>query len=90
MATPLDQAFEQAAKEVHELPTTPSDAELLTLYAAYKQATVGDNNTPKPSFLDFKGSAKWNAWKKEEGMSMDAAKAKYVIIVRELKKKYGA
>jgi len=30
------------------------------LYALYKQATVGDVNTDRPGFMDFKGRAKWD------------------------------
>lgn len=41
------QAFEQAAKEVHELTSKPSNDDLLKLYALYKQATIGDNETCK-------------------------------------------
>ena len=41
------QEFEAAAQQVKELKTKPSDKELLTLYALYKQATVGDVNTGK-------------------------------------------
>lgn len=41
------QRFEKAAAEVKELVSSPSDADLLELYALYKQATVGDCNTSK-------------------------------------------
>jgi acyl-CoA-binding protein len=39
------QQFNQAAEKVKNLTKRPSDEELLELYALYKQATVGDNNT---------------------------------------------
>lgn len=45
---------------------------------SYKQATVGDVNTSRPGMMDFTGKAKWDAWKKNEGVSADDAKAKYV------------
>ena len=35
----------------------------LELYKYYKQATIGDCNTPKPGYFDFVGKAKWDAWK---------------------------
>jgi diazepam-binding inhibitor (GABA receptor modulating acyl-CoA-binding protein) len=44
------QAFEQAAKEVHDLTSKPSNDDLLKLYALYKQATIGDNETSKLPF----------------------------------------
>ena len=39
--------------------------------------------------LDFKGKAKWDAWKTKEGMSKEDAMTKYVALVGELKAKYG-
>jgi len=39
------QSFEEAVDKVKNLKQTPSDANLLELYAYYKQATVGDVNT---------------------------------------------
>ncbi|BGP57624.1 acyl-CoA-binding protein (ACBP)/diazepam binding inhibitor (DBI)/endozepine (EP) [Rhodotorula sphaerocarpa] len=47
-------------------------------YGLYKQATVGDNNTPKPGMMDFTGKYKWSAWDKQKGVSQDEAKSKYV------------
>jgi diazepam-binding inhibitor (GABA receptor modulator, acyl-CoA-binding protein) len=43
------------------------DKDLLILYSLYKQGTVGDCNTEKPGFLDFKGKAKWEAWNERKG-----------------------
>lgn len=45
-----------------------SDEQKLTIYGLYKQATVGDCNTPKPSMMDFVGKSKWNAWNTNKGM----------------------
>lgn len=86
------------------LKTSPSNDELLEVYALYKQATVGDNTTAKPGMFDLKGKAKWSAWdgKKGElrecaketyfyasaGVSQDEAKAKYVALYEELAVKY--
>lgn len=55
-----------------------SDDELLTVYSLYKQGTVGNCNTEKPGFLDFKGKAKWEAWNKLQGVSQEQAKQQYV------------
>lgn len=59
--------FEEAADKVKNLKTSPSNEELLELYALYKQGTVGDNTTPKPGMLDMKGKAKWGAWNDKKG-----------------------
>ena len=60
-AIPLDEEFEAKQNMVKNLKTRPKDEELLELYALYKQATEGDNNTAKPGFFSFKDQAKWNA-----------------------------
>jgi hypothetical protein len=39
------QRFNKAAEDVKNLQQTPTDDELLELYALYKQSTVGDVNT---------------------------------------------
>ncbi|CAN3365099.1 acyl-CoA-binding protein [Diutina catenulata] len=80
--------FEQKAKAVNELPTRPNNDELLKLYGLYKQATVGDNNTEKPGIMDFKGKAKWQAWKDVEGTSQEEAETQYIALVDELTAKY--
>ena len=54
-----------------------SNEDKLDFYACFKQGTVGDCNTERPGMMDFKGKAKWDAWKAKEGMSNDDAKAAY-------------
>ncbi|KAI9260794.1 acyl-CoA-binding protein [Sporodiniella umbellata] len=76
--------FETAAKEVKELSKTPSNDELLELYALFKQASVGDNTTSKPTF-DLKGRYKWDAWTKLKGTSQEDAEKKYIELVEKLK-----
>ena len=44
-------AFKEAVARVRAANT--DNATLLNLYALFKQATVGVNDTPKPSMLDF-------------------------------------
>ncbi|KAG8537243.1 hypothetical protein GDO81_024839, partial [Engystomops pustulosus] len=80
--------FEAAAEEVKQLTRTPSDQEMLEIYALYKQATVGDVNTERPGFMDFKGKAKWDAWSGKKGTSQDDARTQYIKLVAELKTKY--
>ena len=36
--------------------------QMLLFYGLYKQATLGNNNSAKPGWLDPVGRAKWNAW----------------------------
>lgn len=61
--------FEKSAKYIAESSKPQSDENKLVIYGLYKQATVGDCNTPKPSMLDFVGKSKWTAWNDNKGMS---------------------
>ena len=64
--------FEEAVDLVNnKMNKTLSNDELKEIYALYKQATVGDINVDRPGMMsmDFKGKAKWDAWKSKEGMS---------------------
>ena len=76
--------FEDAQKRVKELKKTPSNDDLLQLYAFYKQATAGDVTGSRPGMLDVKGRAKFDAWTKTNGMSKDDAMTKYVALVDRL------
>lgn len=79
-----DEFFIQATKDVKKLKYTPSNEILLKLYAYYKQSTIGNNNTTKPLFLDFKGTSKWSAWDNLKGMSKLTAKVNYIKLVKQL------
>ncbi len=80
----INEKFEQAQKEVKTLTKRPSDMQLLDLYAFFKQATEGDNDTDKPGMFDIKGKFKWDAWKNKAGMSSDEAMQSYIDLVDEL------
>ncbi|QQR97764.1 MAG: acyl-CoA-binding protein [Sphingobacteriales bacterium] len=80
----LQEQFSQAQIDVKTLTKRPSDAELLDLYAFFKQATDGDNTTSKPGMFDIKGQFKWNAWKDKAGLSADEAMQKYIDLVKTL------
>jgi diazepam-binding inhibitor (GABA receptor modulator, acyl-CoA-binding protein) len=84
----LDDEFIAAQTRVKTLSKTPNPEELLSLYALYKQATSGDVNGARPSMIDFKGRAKYDAWAKQQGVPADAAKQKYVALVGELAQRY--
>ena len=80
----LDQDFEKAQTDVKTLTKRPGDMQLLDLYAYFKQATEGDNNTSKPGMFDMKGQFKWKTWKDKSGLSKDDAKQKYIDLVNSL------
>ena len=81
----LKTQFEQAAKDIKELPERPDNDTLLRLYALYKQGAEGDVNGPKPGFFDFVGTAKYEAWAKLKGTSQDEAMQKYCALVQKLR-----
>ena len=76
--------FELAAANIKQITVPVSDGNLLKLYGLYKQSTVGDVNTERPSFWDLTGKAKWDSWKSYEGISEETAKEKYIKLVDEL------
>ena len=81
----LTEHFQRATQMVHLLPTKPSDEDLLQLYGIYKQATVGNCNTQKPTALfDIKGKRKWEAWKSNLNLSSEEAKKQYILKVQSL------
>ncbi|KAJ8144159.1 hypothetical protein OXX80_001164 [Metschnikowia pulcherrima] len=80
--------FTAKAEAVNSLTKRPSDDELLSLYGLYKQATAGDNTTPKPGMFDLKGKYKWQAWDELKGTSQTDAEAQYIELVDTLLAKY--
>ena len=84
----LSDDFSAAQLRVKQLPRTPEAAELLELYALFKQASVGDVQGERPGMLDFKGRAKFDAWSGKRGVGRDAAMQSYVDLVAKLAAKY--
>ncbi|KAF8926604.1 Acyl-CoA-binding domain-containing protein 1 [Dissophora ornata] len=82
--------FEAAAAKVKTLTVSPSNDELLELYALFKQATVGDNDTTRPGTFDFKGKAKWDAWTEKKGISKEDAEKQYIDYVAKIIAKHAA
>lgn len=82
--TELNDAFENAQKDIKKLSKRPDDASLLKLYALYKQGTTGDVQGDKPGFFDFVGAAKYEAWEKLKGTSTTEAQQSYVDLVNKL------
>lgn len=81
--------FEIAVTNVNNLTRTPTDTELLNLYGLYKQATVGDNNTPQPWSVNMRARAKWDAWNKRKGLDKVTAEMRYIRAAKRVVKKYG-
>ncbi|VVT55018.1 uncharacterized protein SAPINGB_P004378 [Magnusiomyces paraingens] len=84
------QEFLNAVDKVNKLTKRPSDDELLELYGLYKQATIGDNETPKPAIYDLKGKYKWNAWNELQGTSQEEAEKKYIELVEKISARLAA
>ena len=76
--------FERAAIADKSLQERPDDATMLSLYALYKQGSMGDVQGEKPGFFDFVGAAKYEAWEKLQGTEPEQARAQYVDLVRKL------
>ncbi|XP_001950495.1 acyl-CoA-binding protein homolog [Acyrthosiphon pisum] len=87
MAT-LQERFEAATEEVKTLTKRPTDVELLELYALFKQATVGDNDTSKPGMFDLKAKKKWEFWTNLKGTSKEDCQEKYIAKMGEFIVKY--
>ena len=81
----LNAAFEQAQKDIKTLTERPSNDDLLSLYALYKQGAEGDVSGKCPGMLDMVGRAKYDAWAEHKGKTQDEAKQAYVDYVEELK-----
>jgi len=80
----LSAKFEDAQARVKKLSRSPSNDDLLELYALYKQATAGDVTGSRPGVFDLKGRAKFDAWTGKKGTSKDDAMTKYVAVVDRL------
>ncbi|KAK0714852.1 acyl-CoA-binding protein [Lasiosphaeris hirsuta] len=93
MSSPQSEAFKRAVVDSKKLTSKPGNEDLLAIYALYKVATGEDFATAKaPGTFDFKGKAKYNAWKdlvEGDAPSAEEAQAKYVTKIEELKAKYG-
>jgi diazepam-binding inhibitor (GABA receptor modulating acyl-CoA-binding protein) len=80
----INKKFEKAASKIKESNLNLDNDTLLTLYGYYKQATEGDCNIEAPSFFDFKGKAKYDAWLQHKGVGQETAMKKYIKKVKSL------
>jgi len=83
--TTLKARFEQAVEQSKNLDKRPDSANLLKLYALFKQASEGDVTGDKPGAMDFVGAAKWSARDQLRGMATADAMTSYIALVDELK-----
>ncbi|XP_068650499.1 acyl-CoA-binding protein-like [Aristolochia californica] len=80
----LKEDFEEHAQKAKTLPESTSNENKLTLYALFKQATVGPLNTPRPGVFSVKERAKWDAWKTVGAKSAEDAMSDYITKVKQL------
>lgn len=80
----LQAQFEQAQVDVKTLTSRPSNDDMLTLYASFKQASKGDVQGKRPGMMDMVGRAKYDAWAKLSGKSTDDAMQTYIDKVNAL------
>ena len=80
----LKDEFEKASLEVKELSARPSNEQLLSLYALYKQAQIGDVQDKRPGMMDLKARKKYDSWGKLQGMAKEEAMQEYVELVHRL------
>ncbi|KAF9167368.1 Acyl-CoA-binding domain-containing protein 1 [Actinomortierella ambigua] len=80
--------FDAAAAKAKTFTKSPTNDELLELYALFKQASVGNNTTARPGMFDIKGKAKWDAWSEKKDITKEDAEAKYIALVEKLSATY--
>lgn len=80
----MEEQFEIAIKAINHLSTKPSNDNLLKIYAFFKQSREGNISFERPSILNQKGRAKWDAWKKLENMDKQDAMANYIALAYSL------
>lgn len=80
----ISKEFNIAVEKINNLKERPDDDTLLHLYALYKQATIGDNNTPQPGHFSVKNKLKWNSWNELNGMLKEKAMNNYIRAAKKL------
>jgi len=80
----LEEQFSDAQSRVKTLTSRPSNADLLDLYALFKQGTLGDATGARPGRFKMKERAKYDAWATKKGLSKEAAMTQYVAKVDTL------
>ena len=84
MSDDLARSFADAQERVKTLPARPGNETLLELYALFKQGSLGDVTGKRPSMVDFRGRAKYDAWAGKRGTPQAEAQQAYVDLVERL------
>ncbi|MEI6591681.1 MAG: acyl-CoA-binding protein [Holophagaceae bacterium] len=80
----LQAQFEAAQAQAKTATQRPDNDTLLSLYAYFKQATLGDAGDERPGTFDFVGRAKYDAWLKLKGTAPEEAMRGYIFVVAGL------
>jgi len=80
----MEEQFDLAIQSINNLRTKPSNDNLIKLYSFFKQAREGNVSFERPSILNLRGRAKWDAWKKLENMAKQDAMANYIALAYSL------
>ena len=80
----LQTQFEAAVANSKTLSERPDNANLLKLYALYKQGSVGDNTEKKPGFSEMVARVKWDAWNALKGTTSADAMQQYIDLIESL------
>ena len=84
MDSNLQAQFEAAQAQAKTASQRPDNDTLLSLYAYFKQATVGDAGDDRPGAFDFVARAKFDAWAKLRGTAPEEAMRGYIFVVAGL------
>ncbi|EDW73286.2 uncharacterized protein Dwil_GK19285 [Drosophila willistoni] len=79
--------FETICEKSKAFSKKPPNDVYLEFYGLYKQVHSGDVNIEKPA--DAEGAAKYEAWLSRKGLSVDAAKAAYIVLYEKYAPLYG-
>ena len=72
--------FVKAVEKVESKNAKIAYDDSVKLYGLFKQATIGDNTTPRPWFFQFDACAKWDSWTKQKGKPQERAMSDYIGI----------
>ena len=84
----IENEFKSAVDRSSSIRQKPTNEELLMLYALYKQVSEGDISGDPPGGFDFKGAAKYDAWKELTGRDKNQCIKEYIELVNSLIEKY--
>lgn len=76
--------FDRATNFVQKNVDKIDQVKLLEFYGLFKQATVGQCNTPKPGMFNLQAKAKWGAWNRLGELPREEAMNLYVQSVCSL------